>query len=268
MAPEPTTSSDCGIRCGIIASLYVHTSSPSGSSPGSARARAPVARITCGARSRSADSPLLVTSTQPFPEQTAVPVVDVDAVLLHQVAHAVAQPFRNGARARHHLLQVEADVGGAEAELVQVAEQMSNLRDAQQRLGRDAAPVEADAPEVLALDERRLHAELASPDRRHVAARTAADDEQVVCRLRHRRSLCLSVSVPRAAHAGGVGVAGGAARHPPRHRYSGRLSGGVALFTSPVRDSRKATRSRFSSVVRWSGLISGARFGFPMPPRS
>jgi hypothetical protein len=37
---------------------------------------------------------------------------------------------------------------------------VENLGRAQQRLGRDAAPVEADAAEMLALDDCRLEAEL------------------------------------------------------------------------------------------------------------
>jgi hypothetical protein len=50
--------------------------------------------------------------------------------------------------------------------------------------------------------------------------------------------------------------------------YRGSVSGGVALRTSPVRDSRNATRSRFSCAESLSALISFDRFGLAMPPRS
>jgi hypothetical protein len=53
--------------------------------------------------------------------------------------------------------------------------QVVDLGRAQQRLGRDAAPVEADAAQMLALDQRRLHAELRRADGRDIAAGTAAD---------------------------------------------------------------------------------------------
>jgi hypothetical protein len=51
---------------------------------------------------------------------------------------------------------------------------------AQQRLGRDAAPVEADAAEMLALDNGGLHAELGGADGGDIAARSATDDDDVV----------------------------------------------------------------------------------------
>ncbi|EKD60769.1 MAG: hypothetical protein ACD_54C00559G0001 [uncultured bacterium] len=45
IAPEPITSSFFGIRLGCSAWRYVQTRSPSASSPGNSRARAPVARM-------------------------------------------------------------------------------------------------------------------------------------------------------------------------------------------------------------------------------
>jgi hypothetical protein len=52
----------------------------------------------------------------------------------------------------------------------------------EQRFGRDAAPVEADATEMLALDDCRLEAELRRADGGHIAAGAGADDENVVGR--------------------------------------------------------------------------------------
>ena len=55
-----------------------------------------------------------------------------------------------------------------------------DLGGAQQRLGGNAAPVQADAAQMLALDDRGLEPELRCADRRDVAARSAADDDDVV----------------------------------------------------------------------------------------
>src|SRR3989304_365258 len=56
---------------------------------------------------------------------------------------------------------------------------------AQQCLGRDAAPVEADAAELIALDDGGLEAELRRPDRGHVSARPGADHQDVKTGFRH-----------------------------------------------------------------------------------
>jgi len=60
-----------------------------------------------------------------------------------------------------------------------VVHQVEHLSRAQQRLGRDATPVEADPAQVLALDEADLHAQLRAADRGDVAAGAAADDDEV-----------------------------------------------------------------------------------------
>src|ERR1039458_2704373 len=65
---------------------------------------------------------------------------------------------------------------------------MEDLRRAQQRLGRDAAPIEADAPQIFALDDRSLEAKLRRTNRGNVAARTGADDYDVEARLSHLSS--------------------------------------------------------------------------------
>ena len=85
----------------------------------------------------------------------------------------------HGARPRDDLSGVEADVLGRKSKLVEVMEQMVNLRRAQQCLGRNTAPIEADTAEMLALDECCLHAELGRPNRSDIAARPTAEDDQV-----------------------------------------------------------------------------------------
>src|SRR5690348_12521576 len=57
---------------------------------------------------------------------------------------------------------------------------MEDLGRAQQRLGRDAPPVQADAAQQFALDDRSLETELRSPDRRDIAAGPGAEDDEIV----------------------------------------------------------------------------------------
>src|ERR1700743_2801617 len=56
---------------------------------------------------------------------------------------------------------------------------MIDLGGSQQRLGRDAAPVQADAAEVGFLDDRGLEAELGSTNGCNLAAGAGADDNDV-----------------------------------------------------------------------------------------
>ena len=53
-------------------------------------------------------------------------------------------------------------------------QQMVDLAGAQQRLGRNAAPVQADAAQMFPLHDGGLHAKLRRPDGRDIAAGTAA----------------------------------------------------------------------------------------------
>ena len=111
--------------------------------------------------------------------EPAVAVEHRDLVLLHQVFDAGIEPRRDPARALDHLGDIEGDIVRRQAEIAGMLHQMVDLRGAQQRLGRDAAPVEADAAEMFALDQRRVQAELRRTDRRHITARPAADDDEI-----------------------------------------------------------------------------------------
>ena len=84
-------------------------------------------------------------------------------------------------------LGVEADLLGRQAVVLGVLQVVEDLGRAQQRLGRDAAPVEADAAQVVALHDRRLEAELGGADGRDVAAGPGADDDDVEALVGHVR---------------------------------------------------------------------------------
>src|SRR6476619_771420 len=66
---------------------------------------------------------------------------------------------------------------------------MVDLGGAEQRLGRDAAPVEADAAKLLALHDRDLEPELRGADRGNIAAGARTEDDEIVA-VRHGGSSC------------------------------------------------------------------------------
>ncbi len=58
--------------------------------------------------------------------------------------------------------------------------EMQDFRRTQQRLGRNTAPVEADAAQMFAFDDSGLETELRCADRRHIAAGARSDNNNVV----------------------------------------------------------------------------------------
>jgi hypothetical protein len=110
---------------------------------------------------------------------------DGDLVLLHQESDASVEPARHLARALHHRLGVVGDLIRRQAVVLGVLQHVEHLGRAQQGLGRDAPPVEADATQVVALDDRRLEAELRRPDGGDIASRPRPDDDDVEGLLSH-----------------------------------------------------------------------------------
>ena len=168
MAPEPTISSDLGKLCRHHRLLVGPDQPAVGLEPRQrARPRAggddDVLGLDIGQRlaalARHGDAPL--------PSQPRRAVDHLDLVLAHQIGDAVRQPLGHFAAALDHARKIEADIVGGEPELGGAPHRCVKLGGAQQRLGRDAAPVEADAAEMLALDDRDLHAELGRGWRRH-----------------------------------------------------------------------------------------------------
>ena len=103
-----------------------------------------------------------------------------DLVLLHQAFDAGIELPRHLAAAIDDLAKVEADIVRLQPIGIGVGHIVIDLRRAQQRLGRDAAPVEADAAQSFTLDDRDLHAQLAGADRRDIAAGAGAEDDEIV----------------------------------------------------------------------------------------
>jgi hypothetical protein len=110
-----------------------------------------------------------------------------DLVLFHQEADAVVEPFGDGPRALDHRRRIVADLAGREPIILGVLQVMENLRRTQQRLGRDAAPIEANAAQIFALDDGRRKAKLRGADGGDVSAGAGTDDDDVEICISHVR---------------------------------------------------------------------------------
>ena len=125
------------------------------------------------------------TVTLPGASIAASPQMTDTLFLFHQEPDAVVEPFGDGARTRDDGLRVVADVVGLQPIVLGVLHVVEDFRRAQQRLGRDAAPVQADTAEIVALDDGRLETELRRADGGDIAAGAGADDQNVEIRVSH-----------------------------------------------------------------------------------
>ena len=132
--------------------------------------------------------------------------------------------------------RVDVDLGLAEGDAVVGGELRlgDDLRHVQQRLGRDAADVQADAAEALvALDEDDVEAEVGGAERGGVAADAGAEDEQ----------LGVVVALRRCGSAGGAALRAGVAPSAPSRRTSGDPSDTLSptlTSSSPTLPGRRA----------------------------
>src|SRR5690606_30369294 len=88
--------------------------------------------------------------------ELAVAIDDADLVLLQEMLDSVRELLRYLPRALDGFLEINARALDIDAEGLGLLDQRINIGRAEQRLGRDAAPVEADTAKMLALDNRRL----------------------------------------------------------------------------------------------------------------
>ncbi len=127
----------------------------------------------------SPDSPP-ETRTLVGPVEHAVAAQDGDLVLLHEELDAADMLVDHGVPALRQRAVVEADaLVAGEAELgALLGHPMQQVGGLEQRLGGNAAPIQAGAPETVTLDEANRQPELRGADGAHVA-HAAAEDEQV-----------------------------------------------------------------------------------------
>src|SRR5271166_432437 len=107
-------------------------------------------------------------------------------VLLHEKAYAVVEALRYRARALYDRGRVVTDFLGRKPVILGMTHIVENLRRAQERFGGNAAPIETDAAQILALDDRGLEPQLGGSDSSDVASRPGADDDDVEARVSHR----------------------------------------------------------------------------------
>ena len=108
----------------------------------------------------------------------------LDFVLLHQTFDAFGVLGHDLVLAVLHQRQVEARIFAVDALFRRVLEVVPNIRAMKQRLGGDTAYMQTGAAEFRVLfDDRGLEAVLAGTNCRRVPARSATDDDEVVCHL-------------------------------------------------------------------------------------
>ena len=110
-----------------------------------------------------------------------------DLVLPEEELDPLGHPVRDPPAPLDRLGIARLEAAEANAVVRGVAHEADHLRVAQQRLGRNAAPVQAHAARPIVLDGRDREPELGAADRRDVAARPGADDRDVELVGGHRR---------------------------------------------------------------------------------
>ena len=173
--------------------------------PGSARGRAPVATMICLAVVGALAQCVLRDRTLRLDDclgglgnndlvclsELCLAPDHIDLVLLHQEGNAAVHALGDAARTLDDGLQVRRNLAfERQAVILGMFGKMQHFGRAQQRLGRNAAPVGADACQMLAFDNGCLEAKLGGPDGRDIAAGAGTDDDHVVI-IGHSRFLPL-----------------------------------------------------------------------------
>ena len=123
--------------------------------------------------------PLAVDLDRGGADQPAHALDEGDLPALHQALQALVEPRDDAVLVLVDRGHVDAVEGGPDAELLALAAGVGDLGRVQQRLGRDAAAVQAGAAELVLLDQGDLHAELGRAQGAGVAAAAAAEDDEV-----------------------------------------------------------------------------------------
>ena len=146
---------------------------------GNSRARAPVAMIMCLAVSSvvlpsASTTSLLAETNLPEPMCTSILFFFIRPVT--PLLSCPATPRERWTMAPRSALTLSR----GQAIVLGVLHLVKHFGRTQQRLGRDAAPVEADAAQILALDDRGLQAELRRADGSDIAAGAGTEDDEIV----------------------------------------------------------------------------------------
>src|SRR5690625_1637906 len=116
-----------------------------------------------------------------FAGDTCAAVDDVDLVLLHQELDALVHLARHVAASLDDLVKLGRNLTlKLESVRIQIARVFKHFGATQQRLGRDTADVQADAAQLILLDDRCLETEMRGPDSRLVATWSRSDHDDIV----------------------------------------------------------------------------------------
>ena len=113
-------------------------------------------------------------------QQLAIAHVDGNLVLLHQMRDALIQLLGHAARTGHHGGQIGGNTRGRQAVGLGMLHLVKHFGAAQQGLGRDTAPVEADAAQIFAFDNRGLETQLCRADRRDIATGARTQNNHII----------------------------------------------------------------------------------------
>src|SRR2546422_713182 len=122
-----------------------------------------------------------------------------DLVLPEQELDALRHAVGDAAAPLDRLRVVRLEACEPDAELRGALEEVHDLGVAQERLGRDAAPVQADAAGPVVLDGRHRKTELRAADRGDVTPRSRADDGDVGVVRGHRSTPGAAAAPPAGA---------------------------------------------------------------------
>ena len=120
-------------------------------------------------------------------QQAGVALDHVHLLPLQQALNALGEPLHHLAAAVHGVRVVGSQAIHLDAEFLGAMKEGKDLGVPEQRLARNASPVEADTSQLFPLDNRDSEPELTGPNGGHVAACSRADHHQVV--VSHRQNL-------------------------------------------------------------------------------
>ncbi len=189
--PRPPPGSFLGTEVSAIAPVEETICFSSMVTPGSGATSEPVAMMICLAvRLRTLPSAPF-TSTLPGAVMRASPTMASDLAFFEQEFHALGQLADHLGLLRHHLGQIEIDLG-LDAQLGEIfLGLVKAFAGMQQRLGRDAADIQAGAAEGAALVDTGRTSGPVGPAGSPHCSRRAALDHDCVETVRHGPALLI-----------------------------------------------------------------------------
>ena len=129
---------------------------------------------------RSRAAVLLLHLDGALVDELSAPLDERRAVRLQQLADAARHLLDDAVLPVLHLVRIDRRAGDGDAGVGHVMRLREKVRVRNQRLGRDAAPVDAHAADFFLLDAGDFEAELTGADGARVAAGSTAENDDIV----------------------------------------------------------------------------------------